>query len=61
MRIRKELREVQHGLATDIETLGNWLKAINILLVPLLVAVCGFMILAARIRRRGPGARPRSS
>jgi hypothetical protein len=52
---------VQHGLATDIETLGNWLKAINILLVPLLVAACGFMILAARIRRRAPGARSRSS
>jgi ABC-type uncharacterized transport system involved in gliding motility auxiliary subunit len=61
VRIRKELREVQHGLATDIETLGNWLKAINILLVPLLVAACGFMILAARIRRRAPGARSRSS
>jgi ABC-type uncharacterized transport system involved in gliding motility auxiliary subunit len=59
VRIRKELREVQHGLATDIESLGNWLKAINILLVPLLVAGCGFAILAARIRRRAPGARSR--
>jgi ABC-type uncharacterized transport system involved in gliding motility auxiliary subunit len=59
IRIRKELREVQHGLAKDIESLGNWLKAINILLVPLLVAGCGFAILAARIRRRAPGARSR--
>ncbi|HZF17588.1 MAG TPA: Gldg family protein [Steroidobacteraceae bacterium] len=54
-RIRKELREVQHGLAQNIETLGNWLKAINILLMPLLVAACGFAVLSARSRRRTAG------
>ena len=55
VRIRKELREVQHGLAKDIERLGTWLKIINIGLVPLLVAICGLVILGARIRRRTIG------
>ena len=34
VRIRKELREVRHGLAQDIEALGRKLKIINIVLVP---------------------------
>jgi ABC-type uncharacterized transport system involved in gliding motility auxiliary subunit len=57
VRIRKELREVEHGLAKDIERLGAWLKVINIGLVPLLVATCGLVILAWRIRRRPAGTR----
>jgi len=59
VRIRKELREVQHGLAKDIERLGTWLKVLNIGLVPLLVAICGLVILASRIRRRASGTRSR--
>jgi ABC-type uncharacterized transport system involved in gliding motility auxiliary subunit len=55
VRVRKELREVQHGLQQDIDNLGSWLKAINILLLPLLVAVCGFFVLASRARRRTAG------
>ena len=61
VRIRKELREVQHGLAKDIERLGTWLKILNIGLVPLLVAVCGLVILASRIRRRASGTRSRAA
>jgi ABC-type uncharacterized transport system involved in gliding motility auxiliary subunit len=50
-RARKELRETQRGLDVDIEHLDSWLKAINIVLVPLLVAIAGFFVLAARRRR----------
>ena len=51
-RARKELRETQRGLDVDIQRLSGWLKALNIGLVPLLVAVGGFLILSARRRRR---------
>ena len=51
-RVRKELRETQRGLDVDIERLNSRLKIINIALVPLLVAVAGFLTLAARRRRR---------
>ena len=55
-RARKELRETQRGLDVDIQRLSSWLKALNIALVPLLVAVGGFFILAARRRRRSQGS-----
>ncbi len=51
-RARKELRETQRGLDVDIQRLSGWLKAINIGLVPLLVALGGFFTLSARRRRR---------
>ncbi|NVK25212.1 MAG: Gldg family protein [Gammaproteobacteria bacterium] len=35
--IRKELREVRHQLDKDIETLGTWLKVLNIAIFPLLL------------------------
>lgn len=35
--IRKSLREVRHQLDKDIESLGNWLKLINIAIAPLLL------------------------
>lgn len=35
--IRKELREVRHQLDKDIENLGNWLKFINIAVMPLIL------------------------
>jgi ABC-type uncharacterized transport system involved in gliding motility auxiliary subunit len=35
--IRKSLRDVRHQLDKDIESLGNWLKLINIALAPLLL------------------------
>jgi ABC-type uncharacterized transport system involved in gliding motility auxiliary subunit len=50
-RARKELRETQRGLDVDIERLNTWLKAINIVLVPLFVAIAGVVLLAARRRR----------
>ncbi len=50
-RARKALRETQRGLDVEIERLDTWLKVINIGLVPLLVAVAGFWILASRRRK----------
>ncbi|MEP2650798.1 MAG: Gldg family protein [Paraglaciecola sp.] len=35
--IRKSLRNVRHQLDNDIETLGNWLKLINIVFAPILL------------------------
>ncbi len=47
---RKELRAVQHRLSSDIDRLGGWLAAINILLVPLMLA--GVATVLAVMRRR---------
>jgi ABC-type uncharacterized transport system involved in gliding motility auxiliary subunit len=43
-RTRRELRAVQHGLNADILEIGNELKAINILAMPLLVAIVALLI-----------------
>lgn len=37
--IRKSLRDVRHQLDKDIESLGNWLKLINIALAPLVLTL----------------------
>jgi ABC-type uncharacterized transport system involved in gliding motility auxiliary subunit len=37
MTIRKSLRDVRHQLDKDIESLGNWLKLINIAFAPMLL------------------------
>jgi ABC-type uncharacterized transport system involved in gliding motility auxiliary subunit len=55
VQIRKELREVRHGLAQEIDRLGTVLKIINIGLVPLAVALLG---IAAALWRRRRVARP---
>ncbi len=51
VRIRKELRETRRSLDEEIEKLGTWLKAINIALVPALIAI-GAIFLAVIRRRR---------
>jgi ABC-type uncharacterized transport system involved in gliding motility auxiliary subunit len=51
-RVRKELRETQRGLNVDIDRLDSWLKAINIAIAPLLVALAGGIILSSRRRRK---------
>ena len=48
--IRTRLRDVQHRLRKDVDTLGDILAFVNIALVPLFVA--GFAILLALLRRR---------
>jgi ABC-type uncharacterized transport system involved in gliding motility auxiliary subunit len=49
---RKALRDVQRRLGSDIDRLGNWLAAINILLVPLMLV--GTAIVLALFNRRKP-------
>jgi ABC-type uncharacterized transport system involved in gliding motility auxiliary subunit len=55
-RIRKELRETQRGLDVDIDRLESWLKALNIAVMPLLVAAAGVFALAWRRRRKSSAA-----
>ncbi len=52
VRIRKERREVNAKLETDIRNLGYEVKAYNILLVPLLVALAGIAMAYWSSRRR---------
>lgn len=49
---RKELRDVQHALNKDIERLSATVKAINIVVVPLIAALIAPLLIAARPRRR---------
>lgn len=58
VRIRRELRDVQHALRRDVESLTNWIQAINIVGMPLLVAVAAVGVGVARRRYRN---RPRLS
>lgn len=39
LEIRKQLREVRHQLDKDIESLGAWLKVLNIAIMPLLLTL----------------------
>ena len=50
LKIRKQLRDVQHQLDQDIEALGTTLKLINILLIPSLVCIIA-IFLGMRQRR----------
>ena len=49
--IRKELREVRHQLDKDIESLGSWLKFINIAFMPILLTLL-LALFAKYLRRR---------
>ncbi|MGN6789946.1 MAG: GldG family protein [Rhodanobacteraceae bacterium] len=53
--IRSELRAVQRSLDADIETLSMLLKFIDILLMPILVALAGLIFGLLRTRRRRGG------
>jgi ABC-type uncharacterized transport system involved in gliding motility auxiliary subunit len=50
LRIRKDLRAVRAGLDKDIKALGNELKILNIIVVPVVFAVAVFF--SAMWRRR---------
>jgi len=49
LKIRKQLRDVQHQLDQDIENLGTQLKLANIFFIPLLICL---LVLVNMIRRR---------
>lgn len=55
IQIRKDLRNVQHALGRDIESLGTRLKMINIALVPLVVIVLATLLGVVRMRRAARG------
>ena len=49
---RKKLRDVKHELRKEIESLGTWLKALNIGIYPAAIGVLAFAVGALRHRRR---------
>lgn len=61
LQVRRELREVQRALRTDIERVENWVKVLNIAIVPALLTLLACVLLIARRLRRSHWARPGSS
>jgi len=57
LQTRKELRDVQHNLNRDIDALSTTVKAINIGLMPLLVALVAVVAAGWRRRRRATPVR----
>jgi ABC-type uncharacterized transport system involved in gliding motility auxiliary subunit len=55
LRIRRELREVRRGLDVEIDRLGTVLKAVNIALVPALLAIGAILLAWLRRRRLAAG------
>lgn len=52
IRIREELRKVQHQLRSDIDALEGWVKFVNIGLLPLLIVLGAAAVSVKRTRRR---------
>ena len=53
VRLRRELRDVQHRLRRDVEALTSRLELVNIALVPALVALFALVVAyVRRVRRR---------
>ncbi|RMH43486.1 MAG: ABC transporter [Gammaproteobacteria bacterium] len=52
LRIRKELRQVQHQLNQDIDQLGSWLKFLNIILMPIVLTLMLALLMSIVRRRR---------
>jgi len=55
IQIRNELRNVQHALSKDIESLGTKLKVINIALIPSIVVLLAIILGMIRMRRAATG------
>ncbi|MDB6157974.1 MAG: hypothetical protein JWO04_1680 [Gammaproteobacteria bacterium] len=60
LRIRKELRAVRAGLDKDIKGLGNELKIVNIIVVPIVFAVVALLVGLWRKRQHPPAVTPLS-
>lgn len=52
LNVRKQLRDVQHELRSNIEGLGQTIKLLNIVIVPLLVALVAVILGYVRNKRR---------
>lgn len=50
-KVAKELRGVRKNLRSSIDELGTFLQAINILLIPLLIALFGLIVVVSKSRR----------
>ena len=50
--MRRELREIRRHLREDVESLGRWIKFINIALIPLLVVLVSIAIAIIKNMRR---------
>jgi ABC-type uncharacterized transport system involved in gliding motility auxiliary subunit len=50
----KRLREVRFNLNNDVESLGTWIKALNIAVMPLVVIVVALLTFFYRLNRRKP-------
>jgi ABC-type uncharacterized transport system involved in gliding motility auxiliary subunit len=55
VRIRKDLRDVRRSLDVEIESLGFWLKVLNIVAVPALIAIGAILLEITRRRRLRAG------
>ncbi len=49
--MRQQLREVQHNLRKDIDSLDTWLKIINIWAVPAIICVIAIVMAVVRRQR----------
>ena len=62
LRIRSELRDVQFALRRDVDSLKNWITAINVGVVPVTAAIIVLVFALRRPRRspatKGEGATP---
>jgi ABC-type uncharacterized transport system involved in gliding motility auxiliary subunit len=58
VRLRRELREVQHNLRQDIDRLETRLKFVNIGLVPLVIAFAAALVVLTRGRGRRSTGEP---
>lgn len=52
LQVRKDLRKVRHELDKNIQSLGSWLKAINIGLMPIILTILALVLSAVRIKKR---------
>jgi ABC-type uncharacterized transport system involved in gliding motility auxiliary subunit len=52
LQVRKELRKVRHELDKNIQSLGSWLKVINIGLMPVILTILALILSALRIKKR---------
>jgi ABC-type uncharacterized transport system involved in gliding motility auxiliary subunit len=53
LQTRRQLREVQAALRSDIARLRHWLEFLDVALIPIIVAVVAVVLGVVRLRRRG--------
>jgi hypothetical protein len=59
--IRSELRDVQFALRRNVDDLKNWVTAVNVAVVPLIVAIIALIFAMRRPRRPVPVKEGRQS